>query len=279
MKIDLQMHSNFSDGELSPEELLRLCAEKEMEAVAISDHDTVDHIAVCQKAVIFGLKNIPAAELSVVYGKLKMHLLGFHIDRENKALRSRLIVLKQNREQRAGIMIAKLREQGFVVEDSDVNAEGAIGRPHIAQAILRRKENSQKLENLRISTVDQFFDSFLGEGKPAYVERDKLFLEEGIALIHNAGGLAVISHPGRTFEKNLSYFSQIFPQMKDLGCDGIETFYSTYTREQTYALRELAERFHLIETAGSDFHRLNGGRTIGGWNSYGLSYDFSIVIR
>lgn len=277
--VDFHMHSSFSDGSLSPLELMKFCFEQGMRKVAVTDHDTVDHIIPCrEEAKKLGIELVSGTELSVNFHDQRLHLLGYGIDPENQVLKKRLEYFHTAREERARKMISKLQKLGFVIEFDPIRAlvKGVIGRPHLAQAICSDSRNGEKLMELQIGNSSQFVATFLCHGQAADVDRERLPIEEAINLIHGAGGISVLAHPAWTFRRDIARLQSLLPEIKAMGCDGIETFYSVQNREQTIQLHEWAEKFGFLETAGSDFHGPADAifNKVGNWRSYGIKTNF-----
>lgn len=281
--IDLQMHSNFSDGALSPEELLFECAKASLKIVSVTDHDTVDHVTISIEAgQRHGIKVISGMELSVAFGDKELHMLGYNFDHADPALRDRLAFYAAARRHRAETAAAKLHDAGFTINFTDIRkiAGGSIGRPHIAQAVLNRTENATKLSGLGITNFSQFIEAYLEVGTPGYVKREKFPAVEAIALIHGAGGITVLAHPGWTFRKDFGNIPGVLAELKKLGLDGVESFYRTHSAEQTAMLHEAARKLDLYETSGSDFH--NPGNELfgqlGAWENFGLKPNYPAFV-
>lgn len=246
--IDLHAHTTASDGSLTPTELVVMAAEEGLTALAVTDHDTLDGLAEAEEAARqMRIEVVPGIELAVTYPSGRFHMLGYLIDRNDPDLNSRLILLKENRANRNLLMVEKLRALGFDITLDDVIAEsggGQIGRPHMAAALVKKGMASSRQDA---------FDRYLADGAAAHVPKDKITVEEGIALIHAAGGLAVMAHPSSL---NL-YDGQLAEELirlRELGLDGVECYYSQHTPEQTDSLLDMARRAGLLATGGSDFH-------------------------
>lgn len=279
-KIDLQLHSSYSDGVLSPEEVLKLCQESGLEVVSITDHDTVDHMETAlELGSRLGIRVIVGTEFSVIHNGREFHLLAYNFNHQNQALKERMGYFQTVRIERAAEIVNRLRELGFRVTEEEVMAaagQGTVGRPHLAQAVWLCKENRELLGRVGISTPDSFVGEYLITGKPAYISREKIEAREAIELVHVAGGVCVIAHPGWTWRHNFESFSEFLEELASLGLDGVETFFSTHDEEKTKVLHALAKKFDLYETVGSDFHnptsQLFG--QVGKWNDYGLTPNF-----
>jgi predicted metal-dependent phosphoesterase TrpH len=194
--IDLHIHSTFSDGSMTPEEIVELAARAGLKTIALTDHDGMGGIArfmdACRTA---GIRGLPGIEISVDCKSGTMHMLGYLIDPGNQTLIERLKWLREGREVRNAEILEKLNKLGFGLTWEEVAAfagEDVVGRPHFAQALLARGFVKDKTEA---------FDKYLGKGKPAYADRRRMTPENSIQLIRGAGGVAVLAHP---FTLNLS---------------------------------------------------------------------------
>ena len=206
--IDLQCPTTASDGKLPPSELVNLAVEKGLSAVAITDHDTIGGISEALSAAKGkSIEIIPGVEISCDDdGFVDTHILGLFIDYKNKNLNGLLEKAKMYREEQKISIIKKFKKLGFKVSYEEVRgiAKGEIGRPHIAQVIL--KNNSD-----RVSSIDEVFDSYLAVGKLAYVERNhKITVREAVDAIHSADGFAFAAHPGVYSNFNPENFIDFF---------------------------------------------------------------------
>jgi predicted metal-dependent phosphoesterase TrpH len=244
-QVDLHVHSTASDGRLSPAEVIGVAAERGLVYIALADHDSVDGIAAAQAAAqrFPGLGVIPAIEISTDIPEGEVHILGYFIDYTDPALLARLAEFKNSRLRRAKKMVAKLEALGVPVDWErvlELAGTSTIGRPHIAQAMI---------EKGHVSSFKEAFDEYLGHGKPAYVERDKMLPTEAVALIVKARGLPVLAHPLTTPDPE-----GLTLELKPAGLVGLEAYYNGYTPEQVKNLLALAQKHNLIATGGSDFH-------------------------
>lgn len=257
--IDLQCHTTASDGLLSPTELVNLAVKKKLKAIAITDHDTISGINEALKAARGkNIEIVAGVEISCDDpGFVDTHILGLLIDCRNKSLNSLLKKSQKYREQQKKEIINRFKKLGFKISYKEVKnlAKGEIGRPHIAQIVL--KNNPDK-----VNSMDDVFDRYLAVGRMAYVERKKkISVNEAVKAIHSAGGLAFIAHPGVYNNFDIEEFARYF--LKNKG-DGIETYYDyDDKRHHTSFLqsnkinkrfRKIAKKCHMLETGGSDFH-------------------------
>ncbi len=250
--VDLHAHSTASDGSQAPAAAVQAAHAAGLQAFALTDHDTLAGIPEAQAAAdALGLRLIPGVELSVHQGDTEVHLLGLHI-RDVDALQARLEAFRGFRRVRAERMVEKLNAQGIPVTMDAVLSEaagGAIGRPHVARALV----NGAWVRDMR-----EAFDRWLAAGKPAYVDKERLDIAVGIAMIHEAGGIAVYAHPGS--EGRRENIEPLVP----LGLDGIEVRHPSHSREDELRLASLAAFFGLVVSGGSDWHgAMHGGRVLG----------------
>jgi predicted metal-dependent phosphoesterase TrpH len=244
-RVDLHVHSTASDGRLSPAEVIGEAAGKGLVYIALADHDSVDGIATAQAAAqrFPGLSVIPAIEISTDIPEGEVHILGYFIDYTDPELLAKLDDFKNSRLRRAKQMVAKLAGLGVPVEWQrvlELAGTSTIGRPHIAQAMMERGH---------VPSFKKAFDEYLGHGKPAYVERDKMLPAEAVALIVKARGLAVLAHPLTSADPE-----GLILELKPAGLVGLEAYYDGYTAADVKRLVGLARRHNLIATGGSDFH-------------------------
>lgn len=221
-------------------------------AIALTDHDTVAGIAEAVAAGEYlGVRVISGIELSAVEGDLETHILGLHLQ-DICELESRLIELREMRRARAERMVTRLNELGVRIDFDAVleqAAGGAIGRPHVARALIA--------EGWATDFRDAF-DRYLGNGRPAYVPKEKLPVPEAIDLIHRAGGLAVLAHPAQAGTR------ERVAALVDQGIDGLEVRHPSHSSEDAMRLLALVDHYGLVPSGGSDWHGApEGSRTLG----------------
>jgi len=247
-QVDLHLHSTASDGRFSPADIVRKAAERGLTVIALSDHDTVAGIAPALNAAkaFPRLRVIPCVEISTDVPAGEVHVLGYFIDYTAPEFTARLEKMRHSRRERAQGMIAKLRDLGIRIEwqrVQEIAGTGAIGRPHLAQAML---------EKGYITTIKEAFTKYISRGGPAYVEREKMTAVEAVALILKAKGLPVLAHP-----LTVSDPEALVTELKAAGLIGIETYYNGYTADEINRLVDLADKHNLITTGGSDYHGLD----------------------
>lgn len=255
-KVDLHLHSNASDGLLSPSEVIYKAIEKKLKIVSLTDHDTIEGTAEAIKAAkdYPQLVFIPGVEMSTDISNNEIHMLGYFIDYTNRSLLTTLEQMRNDRQIRAQRMTDKLNQLGINIDwqrIQEMAANGSVGRPHIAQAML---------EKGYINTFKEAFIKYIGREGPAYVERTKISPPDAINIILEADGLPVLAHPLYIRDPET-----VIRQLKSVGLVGLEVYYNGYTGEQVEILASLANKYHLFPTGGSDYHGLDSNETpIGG---------------
>lgn len=250
--VDLHMHSTASDGARAPEEVVAAARSAGIAAIALTDHDTVAGLDAARRAgEAHGVRVITGVELSSEDGSREVHLLGLHLRRAD-AIEGTMASLRETRVERARRMVEKLNALGVPVTFDAVRAEagtGAIGRPHVARAIVA---GGWALDPREV------FDRWLGQGRPANVPKARLTVAEAIRLVHDAGGLAVVAHPGPdTTRTRLERWAAE-------GLDGVEVWHPSHVPDEIRRLRALADHLGLVASGGSDWHgAMEGPRTIG----------------
>lgn len=256
---DLQSHSVHSDGALSPSAVVQAAAAAGVRLLALSDHDTAEGVpealAAGRRA---GISVVPAVEITALFdARQDLHILGYLIDPADPGLVAALARSRGDREARAARIVARLRELGFAVDEAMLErrarAGQAIGRPHLAQAVVSRPENHDRLAAEDLLEPTAFLVAYLIEGRPAFVARAAPTVEEAIALIHGAGGVAVWAHPFWDVDADAAVLAAL-QRFRGAGLDGVEAFYVTHTAEQTRLLAARAEELGMLTTGSSDFH-------------------------
>jgi predicted metal-dependent phosphoesterase TrpH len=256
---DLQSHSLHSDGALEPHDVVAAAREAGVELLALSDHDTVDGVQQAMDAGSeLGVRVVTAVEISSVdVNQQDLHVLGYLVDHHDPVLRDRLRAWREDRQRRADAMGDALRELGYELDESEIarrRADGnPIGRPHLADAIVRHPGNSQRLAKEGLTERSAFLEAYLIEGKPAFKPRTTPTVTESIAAIHDAGGVAVWAHPFWDIEPSPEVLDAI-DRFRGWGLDGVECFYITHTREQADLLADRCAELGLLSTGSSDFH-------------------------
>ncbi|MFM9014587.1 MAG: PHP domain-containing protein, partial [Gemmatimonadota bacterium] len=250
--VDLHAHSTASDGSAAPGAAVELAHQAGVAAFALTDHDTMAGIPAAQEmAQRLGLRFVPGVELSVHQDATEVHLLGLHIA-DVSGMEQALTTFRDGRRERARTMVERLVAVGAPIDFEAVLAAaagGAIGRPHVAKALV----NAGHVRDHR-----EAFDRYLAAGRPAYVDKARLEIAEGIALIHRHGGLAIIAHPGPDGRRE-----RIEPLIA-MGLDGLEVRHPSHSGEDVKRILALVEHFGLVPSGGSDWHgAMMGPRTLG----------------
>ncbi len=250
--VDLHAHSTASDGAHAPAAAVESAHRAGVAALALTDHDTLAGIPEAQAAAdALGLRLVPGVELSVHQGTHEVHLLGLHI-RDVAALQDELELYRDRRRTRALSIVSKLNALGVGLTMDAVLAAaagGALGRPHVSKALIAGGH---------VRDAREAFDRYLGAGRPAYVDKERLDIADGIALIHRAGGIAVLAHPGPEGTRE-----RLEPLIA-AGLDGVEIRHPSHSSEDTKRLAALTAFFDLVPSGGSDWHGAqHGGRVLG----------------
>ena len=251
MFADLHLHTLFSDGTYTPEELTAHGAEHGLSALALTDHDTVEGCArmsaACRAANILF---IPGTELTAEQNGNELHLLGYLLDTENQTLLTEIAKFQQVRQKRIHEMVARINELNIPLKAEDVFALAncrSPGRPHVARAMVKAGF---------CGSLDEAFERFLKKNRPAWVPKMKMSALDGIELIHQAGGLAVMAHPG------LNRTDEVIPDLVRAGLDGIECFHTKHSTKTAERYLEIADKFQLLVTGGSDCHGFSKGKPL-----------------
>ena len=261
MFTDLHLHTTFSDGTYSPEQLAAEAKRFGLVAVALTDHDTVEGCermrAACDAATI---EFIPATELTCEVAGVELHMLGYFLDVTNPKLLTQMVRFQEGRHERIREIVARLQKMDVPLDEEEVFALAnckSPGRPHVARALIRRKV---------CNSVDEAFERFLKKNRPAWVPKEKISAREALELIHHAGGLAVVAHPG------LARTEEVLPELIEAGVDGIECFHTKHSPSASEYYVSLAEQHNLVVTGGSDCHGMNKGKPLIG--SIKLPYEY-----
>src|SRR5919107_3117980 len=275
---DLQSHSVESDGALPPAEVVARAAAAGMRLRALTDHDTVDGVAEALAAAReHAVRCSPAAELSSVSGEFEdLHVCGYELRHDDPGLRATLEDFRADRGRRIWAMADRLEALGFALDRSELRAReraGApLGRPHLADAVLAHPANAAKLRAEGIDGKDTLFPPYLVPGAVAYVARSRPTVEDAIAVIHAAGGVAVWAHPFWDIADRDTVLAAI-ERFAAAGLDGVEVFYATHDEEQTRLLHGAVRERGLLATGSADFHGPAHERfsRFGAFELYGLA--------
>ncbi|MEM1242843.1 MAG: PHP domain-containing protein [Cyanobacteria bacterium P01_H01_bin.26] len=239
--LELHCHTTFSDGTLTPQQLVDRAVVKGVKALAITDHDTISGWDEARGAARpHGLEIVPGIELSTVYNERSMHILGFYPDphRIQKPLQERI----QGRHRRAQKMVDKLGELGYPIELPSMPGNMAPGRPHVANALLAAGH---------VTSQQEAFQRFIGDHGPAYVPYEKFTAQEGIELLRSCGAVPVWAHP-YLFRGGI--VEEVLPELVQAGLMGVEVYHPQHNTREERVLEELCEQYGLLMTGGSDYH-------------------------
>lgn len=250
-KIDLHVHSTYSDGTFTPSELVHEAERAGLSAIALTDHDTTAGIPeAIQAAAGTSLEIIPGVELSTEYSGQEIHVVGLFITPDHPELTAALSKFQNARNQRNEKMLELLRKEGFSITMESLvqeNPDAVITRANIARYLV---------DHNQIGSINHVFEKYLGDDCPCYVAREKISPMEACRLIHAAGGLSVLAHPV-LYHMKPAELNKLIEEMKPAGLAGIEAIYSTYDRGDEIFIKKTAEENGLLISGGSDFHGSN----------------------
>jgi predicted metal-dependent phosphoesterase TrpH len=248
MCIDLHTHSIYSDGSSTPEELIELAVSNGLQGLALTDHDTVEGVAEIQQlGEQYDMTIFTGVEISTTLRQYTLHILGYGIDTTHPGLLQWLQPLQEGREKRNNTILEKLQALGIAItteEISKISCCGQTGRPHIARLLIEKGV---------VENFESAFRQYLGRHKSAWASRFSYSAAETIDMIHQAGGLAVLAHPGQ-LDPEMRVQSLLIKELTLRGLDGVEVYYPTHTRKTQKKLKAIAAANNLILTGGSDFH-------------------------
>lgn len=248
MRIDLHMHSRFSDGLHTPTELVEMSVRRGLTAVSLTDHDCLDGV---NEAVAAGKERgvevLPGVELSCEFAGRDLHVLGYGVDQDHAEFQNMLARFRETRHQRGLRIIDKLNALGVSIDREEVlqkSGDGALGRPHVAAVLVEKGV---------VSSLGEAFEKYIAEGGPAYVPKYKMSPADAIQYIRLAGGLAFVAHPG-IFLENMQELDTLLAA----GFDGVEVFHPKHNANTTRRLRTVADERGLLISGGSDYHGFAG---------------------
>ena len=248
---DLHLHTNFSDGTFTPEELVSHAQKSGLACIAVTDHDSVE---ACERAAAacaaVNIEFVTGTELTAEHNDTELHVLGYFLDTQNKKLLDEIAKFQVVRQRRVHEMVARLNDLGMPLQAESVFALAnckSPGRPHVARAMVKAG---------LVRNLDEAFELFLKKGRPAWVPKSRVSALEAIELLHQAGGLAVMAHPG------LNRTDSVIPDLVAAGMDGIECFHTKHSTATSERYLEIADKYKLLVTGGSDCHGFSKGRPL-----------------
>jgi predicted metal-dependent phosphoesterase TrpH len=258
---DLHLHTRYSDGTFTPAQLAAEGHRHGLAVMAVTDHDTVEGCGEMAEACArLGIEFVPGVELTAEFDGIEIHLLAYFMDIRHPEFLARMIEFQGVRQQRIRDMVTRLNQMQISIRVERVfelaNCR-APGRPHVARVLV---------ESGICTSHEEAFDRFLKKNRPAWVPKFKISAADAISLVHRAGGLAVMAHPG------LNRADDIIPDLVTSGLDGIECFHTKHSTTTSAYYLEIADRFGLLVTGGSDCHGLNKGKPLVGTMRLPLVY-------
>lgn len=259
MRVDLHIHSKFSDGVLSMKEITSTLSNNGIRIFALTDHDTVDGIdEAYREAKKYSLEFIPGIEISTEFNNREVHVLGYYINHKCPDLLKELKILKEHRQNRASRILEKLEFEGMHFCNNTLERDGdtgVLGRPHIADILI---------ENGYVKNRKEAFTKYLSKGSIGYIPRKKITVSQAVSIIKNAGGVPVLAHPG------ISFLNEQLDDVVNLGIEGIEVWHPDHNLTLIDYFYNYALRNDLIMTGGTDWH---GDKNYKCLNFFKLPYE------
>lgn len=255
---DLHIHSTFSDGNLTPCEILNIARRNKVQCISITDHDTIlsqyELESCCNEMSPIV---VPGIEISTEYNGYEVHFLAYFIDIYNKVLLEMLDRVREARIERIKYIIEELQKLDIHISENEIELDKyvSIGRPHVAKILVKK--------GVSIG-IKEAFRQYLAKGKPAYVERYKINYKEVLRIVRESGGVSVLAHPGEIY-RGLST-EKLIKEFKVYGLGGIEVFHPSHSKDEVIKFYNLAKKYGLLITGGSDFHEASDSNE----NSIGL---------
>ena len=242
-RADLHTHTTFSDGALTPAQLVKKAKQAGLAVISITDHDNVNGL---DEAISAGkdldVAIVPGVELSAAFNRKEVHILGYFFDHHDKEFQAFLLEMREERIRRAERIVQRLNQLNIAITMDSVlekAGNGAVGRPHVAMAMVS--------EGLAKS-YQSVFDDYIGNGRPAYERKAEVSPEKTVHLIAEAGGLSFLAHPGRSLDDNEVH------QLVKAGIDGIEVVHPSHSPWTLQHFHDITSEYFLLECGGSDFH-------------------------
>lgn len=270
--IDLHTHSTSSDGSLTPTELVELARTVRLDAIALTDHDTLEGIPeAAEAAERLGVELIPGVELSLAWDRGGMHMVVLWLEPGPGPLQDRLAELQDARNGRNARIIDRLNELGLEITLDEVETEaggGSVGRPHFAAVMVRKGY---------VPDIRAAFDDYLANGRPAYMPRYRLQPEEAIDLARRSGGVPILAHAHTLGLDNQREVEELLERLVAAGLVGIESHYGSYDSQERAGYEAMASRFGLLSSGGSDFHGTYKADVALGTGSVGVAVPTEIL--
>lgn len=253
-EVDLHLHTTYSDGILTPTELVDLCARRGLRVISVTDHDSTEGLAEALDAARAHpeLSIIPGVEMSTDVSRSELHLLGYFVDYHDSEFQDQMRQLRDGRHDRGRQMVDRLRELGVMISwerVQELSDGGAIGRPHIAQAMV---------EQGYVEYPRDAFDKYIGRNGLAYVGRVSLTAIDAVKMLVRAGGLPVMAHPSFFVagyaDADVAELKELLGSLKDAGLVGIEVHYKNHTEDELSLFSGIATELDLVECGGTDYH-------------------------
>jgi len=248
MTIDLHIHSTFSDGTLSPAQIVEHGCRRGLRALSLTDHDTIAGIGEgAAAAARANVEMVSGVELSVDYGEENFHLLGYFFDHEDPILKRRIALLQDARDDRNRKILRKLQARGIDIsmeEVQRVSPVGQTGRPHIAQVLMAKGV---------VNNMNQAFERYLAKGACAYASRFVYSFAEAAAFLKESGGITVLAHPAQ-IDPTLRRLPGLVAELVNKGLDGLEVYYPSQSSSVRKKLKAIAKRHGMVISGGSDYH-------------------------
>ena len=255
-RIDLHVHSVYSDGTMTPAELTDLAVEKELSAMALTDHDSISGLPEARERAAWWrdrgkpIRIIPGVELSVAYGTGDIHMLGLGIRPEDRGLEDLLELMNERREERNREMAERFCRAGIEITYEELTEEepdAVLTRAHFAALLVKKGY---------VRNNNEAFEKYLDSSSAFYVPRVYVEPEEGIRVIREAGGIPILAHP-LIYKMTRGELEELICRLREAGLEGIEAIYSSYTNQEEDYAKSLAHRYGLLISGGSDYHGAN----------------------
>ena len=270
--VDLHLHTTASDGVMSPSGIVRYAKAKELQAIAVTDHDTIEGLEeALGEGKKIGFEVIPGIEISAEFSPGSMHLLGYFLDIHHPLLVEKLKYLQEARAARNPKIVEKLNRLGVRISYEDVvkaSGGGQVGRPHFAQVLLDKGY---------VRSIQEAFERFLKKGAPAYADKFRFKASEAINFINGANGIAVLAHPNTLGMNGNAGFEALLLQLVKEGLRGIEVYYPEHSPADVARYKLIAEKLDLVLTGGTDYHGIEGSELDIGIGRGGMRLPYSIV--